>query len=305
MNNPRELFFNRVYDMVKNGEDIMIVTSDLAGPSLDNYRQDFPEHYLSVGIAEQSQISTSCGLALGGKKVIAWGVNPFIVTRALDQIRNTVSLMNIPIVFLGLQAGLSGAILGPSHVALTDLSLIRTCENITTYNPSDLGICKDIFDDVLQFNKPCYVRIDNGVNYNIDRNGLNVNDGFSKIRDGRDLLVLTTGYHVNICADVVDSLNSDIALIDVFKFPCNKSALAEEIKKYKKIITIEEHLLQGGFGSFVLEIMADHEIVLPVKRAGIDSEKGCYEFYGDRKFFNEHFGLDKDGLTSFIKKWHL
>lgn len=299
--NPREIFFNRVYDMVKNDEDIIVVTPDLAAPSLDKYREDFPDHYLSVGVAEQSLISTSCGLALGGKKVIAWGLNPFVVTRALDQIRNTISLMNIPIVFAGLHTGLSSAISGATHVVITDLSLIRTCDNITTYNPSDCDICKDIFDDVLQFNKPCYLRFDKDINYNLERNDFNFNEGFSKIRNGKDTLVITTGFHVNLCLDVVDSLNNGIALIDVFKFPCNKNALAKEIKKYKKIITIEEHILQGGVSSFILELMADNEIVIPVKRLGIDIEKGYPEFFGNRKYFEEYFGLDKESLSSFLK----
>ena len=71
--NPRELFFDRVYDLVKNGNDIVLVTPDLAAPSLDKFRRDYPDKYISVGIAEQSLISTACGLALEGKKSLPGG----------------------------------------------------------------------------------------------------------------------------------------------------------------------------------------------------------------------------------------
>lgn len=300
--NPRELFFDRVYDAVKAGEDIVLVTPDLAAPSLDKFRRDYPDRYISVGVAEQSLISTSAGLALGGKKVVAWGLNPFMVTRALDQIRNTVSLMNIPVVFAGLHTGLSSAISGPTHVVITDLTLIRTCENITTYNPSDCGICKDMFDDALRFEKACYLRFDKDITYEIMRDSIAFDDGFSVVREGAGPVVVTTGYHVGICTEMIDSANSGCTVIDVFRLPCNKKRLAEVIGRHNSVVTVEEHVLQGGFSSFVLETMADNGVVLPVKRAGIDMEHGYPEFFGRRNDLERYFGLDKKGLLKLLEE---
>lgn len=169
--NVRELFFSEIHRRVSEGEDIVLVTSDLAAPSLDQFRKEFPERYISVGVAEQNLIATASGLAIGGKKVVAWGLNPFVTSRAYDQIRNTASLMNIPIVFAGLHTGLSSAISGPTHVVLTDISLMRTCPNIVTYNVSDLGLAASVFEEALKFEHPCYIRIDKDVAYSLERGG--------------------------------------------------------------------------------------------------------------------------------------
>ena len=294
--NPREFFFYKVYDLVKGGDDIVLVTPDLAAPSLDKFRIDFPDHYISVGVAEQSLISTACGLALGGKKVIAWGLNPFVVTRALDQIRNTVSLMDIPIIISGLHTGLSSAISGATHVVITDLSVIRTCSKISTFNPSDIYICNDIFDEVLRFKRPYYLRFDKDITYEIERMHYCFRDGFSVVLEGSNEVVLTTGYHVNICRQAIEQSQTNKALIDVFRIPCNKERLIEELKSYKQVITVEEHVLQGGFGSFILEVVADFGLCIPIKRIGIDIEKGYPDFFGNRDFFEHHFGLDRDSL---------
>ena len=295
--NPRELFFDKVYKKVVAGEDIVIVTPDLAAPSLDQFRRDYPERYISVGVAEQSLISTACGLALGGKRVIAWGLNPFVVTRGLDQIRNTISLMKIPIVFAGLHTGLSSAISGPTHVVITDLALVKTCENITIYNPSDCNICDRIFEDVLHFDRPCYLRFDKDINYELVREYTYYPDGFSIVVKGdNSTAIISTGFHVNICKEMIEEENREITLIDVFRMPCNKDSLFNEIKRFKQIITVEEHILQGGFGSFILEVIADHKGSIPVKRIGIDLEKGYPDFFGTRAYFENYMGLDKQGI---------
>ena len=91
----RDAFFNKIYDLVKSGEDIVIVTPDLGAPSLDEFRKNYPEKYVSVGIAEQNMISVAAGICLSGQNVIAYGLNPFPVTRAYDQIRSLMAELGV------------------------------------------------------------------------------------------------------------------------------------------------------------------------------------------------------------------
>nr|MCR4842502.1 transketolase family protein [Eubacterium sp.] len=74
--NVRDRFFNEIYDCVKSGEDFSVVSCDLGAPSLDDFRRDFPQRFVSVGIAEQNMISVAGGLSLAGKKVVTYGLNP-------------------------------------------------------------------------------------------------------------------------------------------------------------------------------------------------------------------------------------
>ena len=93
----RDAYFSEIYELTKLGEDIVIVSADLGAPSLDLFRRDFPQRFISVGIAEQNLLSVAAGIALAGKKVIAFGLNPFPVTRAFDQMRNLLNNLQIPI----------------------------------------------------------------------------------------------------------------------------------------------------------------------------------------------------------------
>lgn len=198
--NVRDLFFNTIYDRIQMGADICLVTSDLAAPSLDKFRQDFPNRYISVGIAEQNMIAVASGMAATGQKTVAWGLNPFVVTRAFDQIRNTVSLMQIPLVFTGYQAGLSSALSGPTQVAISDLSLVRTLPYIDTYNPSDIELSKSIFDEVLNFKNPTYVRFDKDINYSISRKDASIASGISVVKEGGAIVLLSRlVVMLNIC----------------------------------------------------------------------------------------------------------
>lgn len=297
--NVRELFFDTVYKRVSDGEDIVLVTPDLAAPSLDRFRIDFPNRYISVGIAEQNLIATASGLAASGQKTIAWGLNPFVVTRAFDQLRNTVSLMDLPLVFAGLHAGLSSAISGPTHVVISDLTLVRTLANIETYAPSDLCLSEKMFEEVLRFDHPRYLRLDKDIVYTLDRASTSLASGFSIVNEGEELLVISTGRHVGLLAELMPKLAKcgvQPTLIDLFRVPCDKAALVKQIHKHKRIVTVEEHVLQGGLGSYVLEMMADQNVLRPVRRFGIDIERGYPELYGGRGFFDKLFGLDKEGL---------
>ena len=114
----RNVYLTRIIEEIKKGEDLYIVSADLAAPCMDEFRESCPRRYVSVGIAEQNLIAVASGLALSGKKVVAYAANPFTVTRAFDQIRNCVSMMNLPIVIAGLGAGFSVTECGATHFVL-------------------------------------------------------------------------------------------------------------------------------------------------------------------------------------------
>lgn len=105
MPSVRDKFFNTIFEMIKFGEDIYVVSADLGAPSLDDLRKYFPNRFINVGIAEQSLISISAGLAVSSKKVIAYGLNPFPVTRAYDQLRCLMGELKIPVTLCALNSG--------------------------------------------------------------------------------------------------------------------------------------------------------------------------------------------------------
>ncbi len=297
--NVRDRFFNTLYEKVGGGgEHITLITGDLAAPSLDRFREDFPGNYYSAGISEQNLISAASGMAAAGEKVIAYAANPFLITRTMDQLYNTVALMNLPVLIVGFQTGLSSASSGATHVVISDIALARTLQNVVTLTPSDLSLAEELFAEAFRFDKPRYLRFDKDVNYTLPRARTDLAAGYSLVTPGGEGAVVTCGRHVEILREIIAEMPAPRpALYDVFRVPFDGDKLAGELSRYGKIFTAEEQVLQGGLGSAVLECLADHGVGRPVRRAGINIERGYPEVFGNRAYMQRLLGLDGESLA--------
>lgn len=300
MPSVRDAFFNEIYNLVKSGEDICIITADLGAPSLDDFRRDFPERYISVGIAEQSLVSIASGLALGGKKVIAYGLNPFPVTRAFDQVRCLMAELNIPITLCALNAGLCSAECGFTHMPVEDMAMMRTLGNVRTFNPTDETIAMKLARETEECKYPRFIRFDkslNGALYPDEQ--VDFSDGFVCLKESGhyDIGIITCGCYAKELRDW--ALNeSGTQLIDIFEFPNNKTKLLETMKACNAILTVEENVLSGGIGSYILELLSDGGIYKPLKRLGLNFEKGYYDVFTSRDYIRNGQDISIEKIIS-------
>lgn len=306
MTSVRDAFFDKVYNLVKQGEDIYIITADLGAPSLDAFRQDFPERYISVGIAEQNLITVAAGMALAGKKVIAYGLNPFPIVRAFDQIRCLMAELKIPITVCALNAGICAAECGFTHMPIEDMAMLRTLSNIEVYNPTDETISVQLACDVVNRKVPKIVRFDKtlrGKIYNI--NDVNFDKGFTCIGNTGHAKVgiITNGmYTKELNAAIASGKLTDGKLIDLYKLPVDEKALCKEIDLCDHIITIEENVKLAGLGSMILEILSDNGIVKKVLRYGLNMSDGYYDVFTSRDYIRMDQKIDIDSVLLEIKK---
>lgn len=303
--NVRDEYFTEIQNYIRKGEDIVVLSCDLGAPSLDNFRVEFPGRFINVGVAEQNLVSLASGLSASGKKVIAWGLNPFIVTRTLDQILNTVSLMNTPFTLAGLQVGLSSAISGSTHVNIRNIGLLSYCPGLITVNPSDVQIARKAAALTANGNQAFYIQFDKDINYELYLEAdINFETGFSVLHDGTDVVIVSTGIHTKKIVDMISVLECDgisVKLIDVYSFPFDYKKMLTEISNTEKIITVEEHVLNGGLGGSVLELLADNGISnIKVKRLGIDIKNGYPNVFAGRDYMERLYGLDKDSVKKTI-----
>jgi len=304
MASVRDVFFHKIYEMVQDGEDIVVVTSDLGAPSLDDFRKYYPERYISVGIAEQNLIAVASGLALSGKKTVAYGLNPFPVTRAFDQLRCLMAEMKIPVTLCGLNAGLCSAESGYTHMPVEDFGMVRMLPNLQIINPSDEAVSLKAAAEVSSSGGPRYIRFDKAISSTLYQpSEIDFSRGFSSYGNGRKdgLCIITNGCFVGQMRKIVDSYyekGKKLRLLDIYSFPADRESLAGILKGHASILTIEENVLAGGLGSFILELLSDYSIQVPVKRLGL--AKSSYEVFTDRSYIREAQGLDERNIRRVI-----
>ena len=304
INACRDSYLEKIVKSVYEGEDLYLVAADLAAPCLDKFREDYPQRYVPVGIAEQNLIAVASGLALSGKKVIAYTGNPFLISRAFDQIRNCVCHMNLCIALVGLGAGFATPDYGFTHFILDDVSMLRGLPKLKIFNISDTNLAKYTAKMTLNLPHPIYVRIDRLVDKEYELTDKDVSRGFRFLHKGTGkICVISTGMMSSECLEVVSGrpeFAEKVTLIDLFSFPFDEKLLIDELKNYSQIITVEELRLQGGMGSAVLEALNDAGIYIPVKRMGVDISENVSPHYGSHDWHLKQFGLDKNSISENI-----
>lgn len=294
----RDSFLNEIYEIAQTNKDIVMISADMGAPSLDRFRKDFPHKFLNAGISEQNAILLGAGLALEKKRVYVYAIASFLTLNCIEKIRVQCAMMKLPLVLLGVGAGLSYPDSGPTHHLIEDLSILRSLPNLDIYNVSDATMAKKLARESLNFTRPTYIRLERQKAYDFySKKNLNLHKGFEVLHEGKGSeLVISSGHILHSLLEL--SSTKDFTLVDLFRLPFDESALCELAKRYSKITVVEEHVLTGGLSSALLEVFNDHGLHLPLKRLGMKAEKGyCYE-YGGREELRRYYGLDQESLSA-------
>lgn len=298
----RDVFIEELYNRMKTDKSIYFLTADLGSPALDSIRQDMPDRFLNVGIAEQNLINVATGLALEGFKVYAYAIAPFLTMRAYEQIRNNLSLLSqvrpMNVNLIGVGAGMSYVTSGPTHHSLEDLSIMRTLPNIDIISPSDCMVTRKFVDYSLENNRPKYIRLDGEPVADLEFKDFNIELGYRRLITGKRTCIVSTGYMTHTAVNVAFELalsNKEIGVIDVFSLrPIDIPALEIELLDYWRVITLEEAFLgKGGLDSLIMNIIGDR-----VESVGI---RDSYSFeVGNREYLHKLNGIDIKGVLNQI-----
>ncbi len=301
----RDAFFNELYPIARKDKNIIIISADMGAPSLDKFRENLAAQFINVGIAEQNMVNVATGLALEGKKVFVYAIMPFATLRCYEVIKVDLSLMNIPVTVIGVGAGFSYDDSGPTHHSIEDISAMRALPNMTVLSPSDSLMAARFASMSCHMSGPNYVRLDREVLPFIYRQDDDFSDGLCRLREGRDLYVIATGNMVHRALEVSDRLKRnaiEAGVIDLYRLqPVNARLLLNIIKPVKRLVSLEEHVLNGGMGSAVAEVLVDNSQTLPLKRIGVNNK--YYYAYGGRANIQAICGLDADSVTATILQW--
>ena len=301
----RDTFFNALYERAKDNENIIIVSADFGAPSLDQFRNTLPNQYINVGLAEKNMVTVATGLTLTGKKVFIYAILSFVTARCYEMLKVDLSLMNLPITVVGVGAGFSYHESGPTHHSLEDIAIMRPLPNFTILSPSDSIMAQQMVDLSCKISGPTYVRLDREILPQIYTPTDDFSSGLTHLRNGKDVYLISTGNMVHTALKVAESLKEyalDAGVLDIYQIkPLNAELLLQYIRNVKYIVSLEEHLLTGGLGSAIADVLVDNSIPIPLKRIAVNDK---YHYaYGGRKHIQSLCKLDADSVTNTIVEW--
>jgi len=304
VNGARYAYLWRICKLVEQGADIIVVSDDYAGPMFDDFRINYSKNFLSVGIAEQNAVAVAAGLALAGKYPIVYGCAPFPLTRALDQIKSAAASMHLPMTILNSGIGMGVPEFGATHFNADDISIVRSIPGIRIITPTDNVMSELLADNSMAIKQPLYVRFDKYAEGDI-YSGRNVDfsRGFEVLRRGDNIAIITCGWFTLHILELAKRWENDgikAAVIDLYSLPYNEAELINTINDLP-VITIEEHILQGGIGSALLETFNDNKIPKQIKRMGIDFKEAYPSLSGSKEYFIKQYGLADEDIVNTVK----
>jgi 1-deoxy-D-xylulose-5-phosphate synthase len=282
-----------------NPKLIGITAAMLQGTGLDCFAQTYADRFFDVGIAEQHAVTFAAGLATEGFKPVVAVYSTFL-QRAYDQVLHDVCLQNLPVVFSMDRAGIVGED-GPTHHGLFDLSYLRSMPNMVVMAPKDENELQHMLKTAVDHDGPAAVRYPRGnvigVQLDDELRVLEIGKG-ELLRSGNDLVIVAVGSTVQSAMEAAERLDSEgieAAVINArFVKPLDRELILTWAEKTGRVITVEENMLQGGFGSAVLE-MFEEESFFPkaVKRLGV-----CDFFvpHGSQAILRNLCGIDADAI---------
>jgi transketolase len=304
----RKECLNSIYRIAQNDPKVIFVGSDLGAGTLDEMKFHLPGQFFMEGISEQHIAGMVAGLAMEGFTPFFNTIATFITRRCYEQIALDICLHNLPVRLIGNGGGLVYAPLGPTHLAVDDIALMRALPNMTVVAPCDSNEMSQLIDATEHWKGPIYIRLAKGQDKIISTNNdkFAIGKGFiikPLLVDG--VLLISTGVMTQVALKASESLSESGIECGVLHIPTIKPLdymiLMELLPMARKIITIEEHFRSGGLGSAILEFCNDHlpKLSTEILRIGIPDEYSHQ--YGSQKLQLESYGIDVNSIIKNIK----
>lgn len=303
----RKACLDMVYGLAKQDKRIFFIGSDLGIGTLGQFKEEMPERFFMEGVSEANIIGMAAGLALEGKIVYFNTIATFATRRCFEQVALDLCLQNVDVRLIGNGGGLVYAPLGPTHLAIEDLAILRALPNMTIIAPADANEMRHLMPLTVNHKGPIYIRVAKGGDAIVTNDVSQWQIGKAiPIRVGSDALVVTTGITLGIALDAAANLKKQGVEVGVLHVPTIKpldvNSILGHASEVPIIVTLEEHTLIGGLGSAVAEVIAEANFnsVKRFKRIGIPD--AFADEYGSQGSLMAHYGITAEMVMSTIKE---
>jgi 1-deoxy-D-xylulose-5-phosphate synthase len=297
----QDVFGHTLVELARTNEKIIGITPAMpSGSSLNIMMKEMPDRAFDVGIAEQHAVTFSAGLATQGL-VPFCNIYSSFMQRAYDQVIHDVCIQNLPVNFCLDRAGFAGAD-GPTHHGAYDIAFFRCLPNMIVSAPMNEAELRNLMytAQLPRQEKALSIRYPRGQGvmpeWRTPMQRVEIGTG-RKLREGQELAILSLGHIGNSAAEACDNLEKQGISAGHFDMrfvkPLDEALLHEIFLRYRKIITVEDGCIQGGFGSAILEFMADHNYHAEVRRLGIPDS---VVEHGEQSELHKECGFDAAGI---------
>jgi transketolase len=293
-----------IYELGKTNPNVVALTADLAGSlKLENFIKDFPDRYIQCGISEANMIGVSAGLTIGGKIPFATTFANFATGRVYDQIRQSVCYSNKNVKICASHAGLTLGEDGATHQILEDLGMMKMLPNMTVINPCDFNQTKAATIAIAEHEGPVYLRFGRPVIPIFTPADQKFEIGKAwHVNEGTAVSIFATGHLVweAIKAGEMlaqEGIEADIINIHTIK-PLDTAAILESVRKTGCAVSAEEHMLNGGLGDSVAQVLA-RNLPSPLEMVGVHDTFGES---GTPDQLMKKYGLTAEAIVEAAKK---
>jgi len=291
----RKIFINKLVKEASKNKKIVLIVGDLGYGVVEPFKSKFPDRFFNAGVAEQNMAGLASGLAIKGFHVFIYSIANFSTFRCAEQIRNDIDYHNLSVTVVSVGSGLGYGNLGYSHHAIQDYSLMRSFPNTLIAAPSNNQEVEKTIDYLLKNPQPSYLRLDKSLELHCENKIKKLIPGkwvFHQSKKKNENIILSTGSVFNYCKKYLNkNKNCDWATLPLWGMKY-KNQQIKNLKKYKKVITIENHLQDGGFGSWLSEALTKNKNRIKTQIVSkFLSEKVIGEV-GSESYLNSKYGLN-------------
>ena len=296
-----------VHKLAQHDKRVLFIGSDLGHGVLEKMKNELPDQFFMEGVSEQYIIGMAAGLAMEGFIPYVNTIATFLTRRCYEQVAVDLCMHDLPVRLIANGGGGVYAPLGPTHLAVEDIAIMRALPNMAVVAPCDADEMNRLMMSTLEWPHPIYIRLAKGGDrvVSAEQNGFELGKSI-KMKTGADGMFITTGVMTQLALETAEILKGDgvdVGVLHVHTIkPFDASGVISAIENAKAVVTVEEHIVNGGLGSAVLESCSElrPELLPKISRIGIP-DKFATE-YGSQGSLLKHWGITADNLVAAMMK---
>ena len=304
MKDTRSGFGAGLTELGKTNENVVALCADLTGSlKMNDFQNNHPERFFQVGIAEANMMGIAAGMTIGGKIPFTGTFANFSTSRVYDQIRQSIAYSNKNVKICASHAGVTLGEDGATHQVLEDLGMMKMLPHMTVINPCDFNQTKAATLAIAEHFGPVYLRFGRPKVPNFTNENQEFIIGKAvHLQEGNDVTIVATGHLVWEALEAAKKLNEQNISTDVINIhtikPLDSEAIIKSVQKTKCIVTAEEHMLNGGLGDSIAQLLS-RELPSPLEMVGVNDTFGES---GTPRQLMEKYGLTSNDIINAVNK---